>query len=70
MKAILLAAALLLAGGEPEQECQIHYKDNLTGEQGALGWMPRSEADDLIRRWSKMVPTTTYNLVCRGEYRT
>lgn len=69
MKAILLAA-MLMASGTKEQECQILYKDSVTGEQGGVGWMPYTEAHQTAAIWRKMSPTTTYTVVCRGEFRT
>lgn len=69
MKAILLAAMLMATNGTKEQECQILFKDSVTGEAGGVGWMPYTEAHQTAKIWQRMSPTTKYTVVCRGEFR-
>jgi hypothetical protein len=68
MKAILLATMLMVSGTK-EPECQIHFEDPITGEQGGVGWMPYTEAHQTANIWRRMSPKTKYTVVCRGEFR-
>ncbi len=63
---MLLLAAFLVIGAE--QECQVIWRNTLTGESGGTGWMLRTDAEALILKDKLTVPFVRDTLVCKGEF--